>query len=87
MKTVSTEITGDHREAQDAAQGPGSHRAAGRGGNTIPFIACYRKEAISLLDDQQLGRLSELLEKLRGLEKRREEVSREFSEQAVNREA
>jgi len=52
-------------------------------GNTIPFIARYRKEATGSLDDQQLRRLSELLEKLRGLEKRREEVSRALSEQGV----
>ncbi len=44
-------------------------------GNTIPFIARYRKEAHGTLDDQLLRRLSERLEYLRNLEKRREEVS------------
>ncbi|MBQ7545688.1 MAG: RNA-binding transcriptional accessory protein [Clostridia bacterium] len=43
-------------------------------GNTIPFIARYRKEAHGTLDDQVLRRLSERLEYLRNLEKRREEV-------------
>ena len=43
-------------------------------GNTIPFIARYRKEAHGTLDDQVLRRLSERLEYLRNLEKRRGEV-------------
>lgn len=43
-------------------------------GNTIPFIARYRKEAHGSLDDQTLRELSERLEYLRNLEKRREEV-------------
>lgn len=43
-------------------------------GNTIPFIARYRKEVTGSLDDQLLRELSERLEYLRGLEKRKEEV-------------
>ena len=43
-------------------------------GNTIPFIARYRKEAHGSLDDQTIRALSEKLEALRNLEKRREEV-------------
>ena len=43
-------------------------------GNTIPFIARYRKEMTGSLDDQLLRELSERLEYLRGLEKRKEEV-------------
>ena len=43
-------------------------------GNTIPFIARYRKEAHGSLDDQTLRRLAERLEALRSLEKRRGEV-------------
>jgi len=43
-------------------------------GNTIPFIARYRKEAHGTLDDQVLRELSERLEYLRNLEKRRDEV-------------
>ena len=43
-------------------------------GNTIPFIARYRKEATGGLDDQQLRALSERLNYLRNLEKRKAEV-------------
>ena len=43
-------------------------------GNTIPFIARYRKEAHGTLDDQTLREMSERLEYLRNLEKRKEEV-------------
>ena len=43
-------------------------------GNTIPFIARYRKEAHGTLDDQTLREISERLEYLRNLEKRKEEV-------------
>ncbi|MBQ3005467.1 MAG: RNA-binding transcriptional accessory protein, partial [Clostridia bacterium] len=43
-------------------------------GNTVPFIARYRKEAHGTLDDQTLREISERLEYLRNLEKRREEV-------------
>jgi protein Tex len=44
-------------------------------GNTIPFIARYRKEAHGSLDDQVLREISERLEYLRALEKRRSEVA------------
>ena len=37
-------------------------------GNTIPFIARYRKEATGMLDDAQLRKLSERLTYLRNLE-------------------
>lgn len=43
-------------------------------GNTIPFIARYRKEAHGTLDDQILRSISERLEYLRNLDKRREEI-------------
>lgn len=44
-------------------------------GNTIPFIARYRKEATGALDDQILRELNERLTYLRNLEKRKEEVA------------
>src|SRR5512138_3795975 len=44
-------------------------------GNTIPFIARYRKEAHGSLDDQILREIAERLEYLRSLEKRRAEVA------------
>ncbi len=43
-------------------------------GNTIPFIARYRKEQHGTLDDQTIRAISERLEYLRNLDKRREEV-------------
>ncbi len=43
-------------------------------GNTIPFIARYRKEMHGSLDDQVLRELDERLTYLRGLEKRKEEI-------------
>ncbi len=45
------------------------------GGNTIPFIARYRKEATGGLDDQVLRNLSDRLTYLRNLQKRKEEVA------------
>ncbi len=44
-------------------------------GNTIPFIARYRKEATGGLDDQVLRSLSDRLNYLRNLAKRKEEVA------------
>ena len=43
-------------------------------GNTIPFIARYRKEQHGALDDQVLRELSERLEYLRNLQKRKGEI-------------
>ncbi|HOV25126.1 MAG TPA: Tex family protein [Pseudobacteroides sp.] len=50
-------------------------------GNTIPFIARYRKEATGELNDQVLRELYERLVYLRNLEARREEVKRLIEEQ------
>ena len=52
-------------------------------GNTIPFIARYRKEATDSMDDQLLRQLGERLEYLRGLDKRKDEVSRSNTEQGA----
>ncbi len=43
-------------------------------GNTIPFIARYRKEMHGSMDDQLIREFSEKLEYLRNLDKRREEI-------------
>ncbi len=51
------------------------------GGNTIPFIARYRKEKTGAMDDVTLRQFAERLEYLRGLEKRREEVRSAIEEQ------
>lgn len=50
-------------------------------GNTIPFIARYRKELTGHIDDQVLRELSERLEYLRNLEKRKEDVKKLIEEQ------
>ena len=44
------------------------------GGNTIPFIARYRKEATGGMDDVALRALNERLGYLRNLEQRKEDV-------------
>ena len=43
-------------------------------GNTIPFIARYRKELHGAMDDTALRTLADRLQYLQGLDKRREEV-------------
>ena len=48
---------------------------------TIPFIARYRKEVTGSLDDQVLRELSDRLNYLRNLEKRKEEVRASITEQ------
>lgn len=50
-------------------------------GNTIPFIARYRKEATGGLSDEVLRNLDERLIYLRNLEERKEEVRRLIEEQ------
>ena len=50
-------------------------------GNTIPFIARYRKEVTGGLSDEVLRDLGERLTYLRNLEKRKEEVVKSIEEQ------
>ncbi len=50
-------------------------------GNTIPFIARYRKEATGALDDEQLRNLAERLTYLRNLEEKKEQVLSTIEEQ------
>ncbi|WP_296908245.1 Tex family protein [Marvinbryantia sp.] len=50
-------------------------------GNTIPFIARYRKEATGTLDDEQLRKLFERLTYLRNLEEKKEQVLSSIEEQ------
>ena len=50
-------------------------------GNTIPFIARYRKEVTGGLSDEQLRILGERLTYLRNLEQRKEEVVKSIEEQ------
>lgn len=50
-------------------------------GNTIPFIARYRKELTGGVDDQVLRALADRLTYLRNLQKRREEILHSIDEQ------
>ncbi len=50
-------------------------------GNTIPFIARYRKEHHGAMDDTTLRNLEERLQYLRGLQERREAVKKSIEEQ------
>ncbi len=50
-------------------------------GNTIPFIARYRKEVTGSMDDQLLRQLSDRLTYLRNLQQRKEEVAAAITEQ------
>lgn len=50
-------------------------------GNTIPFIARYRKEKHGTLDDEQLRKLDERLTYLRNLEEKKEQVLSSIEEQ------
>ncbi len=50
-------------------------------GNTIPFIARYRKEQTGSCDDQVLREFSDRLRYLRNLDKRKEEVTSSITEQ------
>ena len=51
------------------------------GGDTVPFVARYRKEATGGLDDIQLRKLAERLDYLRDLEKRRASIVAEITSQ------
>ena len=50
-------------------------------GNTIPFIARYRKEQHGTLNDEQLRNLEERLTYLRNLEERKQTVLANIEEQ------
>ena len=50
-------------------------------GNTVPFIARYRKDVTGGLNDEQLRAIDERLKYLRGLEERKQEVLRSIEEQ------
>lgn len=67
IKSLAYELSLDEKRVQSAVQLLDD-------GNTVPFIARYRKEVTGGLDDEQLRRLTERLSYLRGLEKRKEEI-------------
>jgi protein Tex len=51
--------------------------------NTLPFIARYRKEVTGGLDEEQIRRLSELLDRLRSLDERRKTILKSIEEQGA----
>ena len=52
-------------------------------GNTIPFIARYRKEATSNLDEEQIRKINEVYEYQVNLQKRKEDVIRLIEEKGL----
>ena len=50
-------------------------------GNTLPFIARYRKEATGGLDEEQIRAIEQTLASLRALDERRETILASISEQ------
>ncbi len=52
-------------------------------GNTVPFIARYRKEMTGSLDDQIIRQLAERLTALRNLEEKRDQVRSSIEEQGM----
>ncbi len=52
-------------------------------GNTVPFIARYRKEATEGLDDEQLREIKERLGRLRSLDERRDTILASIGEQGL----
>ncbi len=67
IKTISGELSIPEKQVEAAVKLIDE-------GNTIPFIARYRKEVTGGLDDTQLRELSDRLSYLRGLDERRGEV-------------
>jgi protein Tex len=52
-------------------------------GNTLPFIARYRKEATGGLDEEQIRQLAGLLEKMRSLDERRQTILHSIEQQGL----
>ncbi len=50
-------------------------------GNTIPFVARYRKEATGSLDEEQLRQINDQADKLRSLDERRQTILASIREQ------
>ncbi|MGQ9681190.1 MAG: Tex family protein [Anaerolineae bacterium] len=81
---MPNDVTLVQRLARDAALDAGAVArtvALFDEGNTIPFVARYRKEVTGGLNEEQLRYLEERLRYLRGLEERREQVLRSIGEQ------
>jgi len=74
IKTLASELELKEKQVADTV-------ALIDDGNTIPFIARYRKEVTGSLDDEILRRLFDRLNYLRSLDERREEILRLIDEQ------
>ncbi len=74
IKTLQTELNIRYSQAEAAVKLIDE-------GNTIPFIARYRKEATGSLDDEVLRALDERLKYLRSLEDKKEQVISSIREQ------
>ena len=74
IQTIARELDKDPRHIENVVQLLDE-------GNTIPFIARYRKELHGAMDDTSLRTLEERLQYLRGLEERRETVKNAVAEQ------
>lgn len=74
IKVLQTELQIGYKQAEAAVQLIDE-------GNTIPFIARYRKEVTGSLDDEVLRNLDERLRYLRNLEERKETVLASIREQ------
>lgn len=51
------------------------------GGNTVPFVARYRKEMTGGLDEEQIRQVGDLVEKLRAVDERRAAILQSIEEQ------
>jgi len=74
IKVLQTELQIGYKQAEAAVQLIDE-------GNTIPFIARYRKEVTGSLDDEVLRNLDERLKYLRNLEEKKEQVISSIREQ------
>mgnify|MGYP000369903643 CR=1 FL=1 len=74
IKTIAQELDKDPRHVENVVRLLDE-------GNTVPFIARYRKELHGAMDDTALRTLCERLGYLRSLEERRETVKKAIGEQ------
>lgn len=74
MQTISKELSITYKQIQNVIE-------LLEGGNTVPFIARYRKEQTGALDEVQIRDISEKWQYIQNLEARKEEVIRLIEEQ------
>jgi uncharacterized protein len=74
LKVIATELKLSLRQVENTAQLLDE-------GNTVPFIARYRKEVTGELDEEQIRDIEDRLKYLRNLEARKDEVLKSIEEQ------